>query len=299
MTSKPFAGLSGALKEIDFRSSFADAATDLLSQKAADAIQDALKDGQVTEWLIGFAGVAADAAAATIAGPLLKVVLRVADDTRRNLNLIMDESFSTGIAIAVQNMAIAPRDAKQKRFRSEQLLFAYNKLHSAYAFARGRKAAPTRLYVRLVQGLIAEELGADIWRKQHFAYCITAFPDGDVRALQKQRSDGLYSLWYLELIRTRNAAVTEAILENPRKLREAHAAVAASGMGGFLMGEPFTDTDDQILARREHSLLRAFSQARSYVSHCDPLLVFLDSELVTEKEILAVPNDEIAKLVFR
>jgi hypothetical protein len=183
------------LAEFEISTSLAEAIRSAVGTGVAEAVKEA-GAGHVTEILLDVASEGARGIAESLAGPLLKILLRAADRTSQKLDQLLREPLETGIRSARDALEIVPQSEEGRRFREAQLNFAYTKLESAYTLATGPKAVDARFYVKLLQGFIARAMGATEYSRRDFVACL--------HALEKERTE-------LRTLRERAKTLTELL----------------------------------------------------------------------------------------
>lgn len=114
------------------------------------------------EAIANVAGEVAKAAAEGLAGPLLTVLLGVADQTSSNVKRLLREPYLTGVREATDALAIRPVSEEDIRLISERIQNADSRLAQAFTLAEGTKDAwRIQSYIALIRGLIASARNAN------------------------------------------------------------------------------------------------------------------------------------------
>lgn len=105
--------------------------------------------------------------AGPIGGAILKALLARSEKTSKEMHLLLNEPFLTGVAIAQRAIAINPSSEADRERQRADIDRAIELLDTAYTFALNeysthaeRDSEGKRLYIRLVQGLLAKHTGA-------------------------------------------------------------------------------------------------------------------------------------------
>lgn len=107
------------------------------------------------------AGEVASSAVEAIAGPLLRILLKLSDETSARLERLVTANYKTGLREAEKALALMGGDLSEREVRRERLRFADQQLASAYTLAEDTKhAEATRAHISFMRALITMELGA-------------------------------------------------------------------------------------------------------------------------------------------
>jgi hypothetical protein len=142
---------AGAVEEV-FQSTLASLAKEIAKEEAK-----ALAGSAAAEVVSS----AAEAAVTGFIGPLLKLLLRIGDETRKNINKLVQAPLLTGLREAQQALAFVATTPEEKSIRTERLSRADFELARALSVVgTDDKGNRTRTYIGLVRGLICLDRGA-------------------------------------------------------------------------------------------------------------------------------------------
>ncbi len=106
-----------------------------------------------------------------LVGPLLKVLLRVADKTNGKLDAMIREPLQTGLREAEIALTISCESQADYQWRNERFKLADAKLAEARTHAENRGTIENRFYIAFMRGLIAAQAGAASFARDEFRRC--------------------------------------------------------------------------------------------------------------------------------
>lgn len=204
----------------------------------------------------------AEAAVTGFIVPLLRLLLRVGDETGRNINKLIQAPLLTGLREAESSLNFVATNANEKTIRTERLSRADFELARALSLlGSDAKADRLRTYIGLVRGLICLDRGAPSLARLAFKDALVpllpilrrtdAFLDGRA-GIPSGRDFPRHAL--LE------AAAAE-IIENVRNSRTVHKSLPDVQMALFLRAlindSPTPIEDAHIISLREGNLIIA------------------------------------------
>jgi len=205
------------LERLDLPASFAEAAAEAFKDGIGDVTKDAVAaHGVSVVWSV-LASEGAQALAGTIAGPLLHVLLRVADRTQGQLKKVMREPFISGTAKVKRMWKMKVITTADRVLRDAELTSALKDLNKAYSYADPVRDYDQRIQIRFLQVSIAIFMDAPGYAQSYGAELIPVL-DQSLSEVQKEIIQQEQSLE--ELASRRSLGKEELARERQRRLAE-------------------------------------------------------------------------------
>ena len=152
---------SGALLEkLDLRSAFSEAAAEAFKDGLGEITKDELAREGVSVLWTALASEATKTLIGTMAGPFLRVLLRVADQSQGKMDKMIREPFVSGTGKAERMLKMRVITPADLELRDNELMSSLDDLNKAYSFADSKKDEILRLRIRILQITIALFLNA-------------------------------------------------------------------------------------------------------------------------------------------
>lgn len=146
------------IEKLEFRDGLYEGLKKGIETYAKTATEEAIRD-QVSLILREASADIVGAFVGTVAGSLLKSVLRVHDNIAANLDKLIREPYVTGVRVAQEAMASQWYGEDERLFREQRLRFGIEKLEEALTLAKdNKKYEEERFLICLLQGLCAVEI---------------------------------------------------------------------------------------------------------------------------------------------
>jgi hypothetical protein len=166
-----FDALSSAIKE-SAEETAQEAGKEYAKVLAASLGTKAAESFPGSEMVQVIGGEIAKAAAGAIVGPLLTIFLKVADDTKANINRILTEPEITAAREARRFLDLKPESPEDVVLINEKLADISNAFDRAYTLVgRSPDAAARKFWIRMTQGCIAFRRGGSSVARSYFLEC--------------------------------------------------------------------------------------------------------------------------------
>jgi hypothetical protein len=144
-----------------FSEVFSEAAAKSAGTWLAETVKERLTSVDYPAVFVTLSAEAANVAAETIIGPMLRVFLKALDQTSKKLDDVRDEPLRTALTVMSKSLGMRIVNESDRRIRDEQFFSALASFDKAYTnAARLKDVEKVRIRIRLAQATIAKRMDA-------------------------------------------------------------------------------------------------------------------------------------------